>query len=359
MKDLLVKLGLETIDGYKFVKTLGKGKAALTCLYRKNKKNRVYKFLILPRNEEELESFKYEANINKIITDNNVKCFPKLYTNLTKCDGLPVYYFSIEYIEGETLFDYIEKNPLPWEWEKALIMLGNLSRSLNEISRHNIVHRDIHLGNIMLKKGFSLGKNFFDANEDIVIIDIGCCKDNFYDLCMQNYSEAYREPEHIRHFAALSAWSPEFLTDPANVDLTHDSWALGIIFYQLLTGNYPFTIKNFGELYEKVVTNYQIEFDELEKKNIPNEIISISKNLLNQNPRFRYSTKAITNVCDAIINRNLLSKSEEMIEFILQSGGDAWICLTCHNIVIPDGSRCPKCGRISDEWYPWYDYEML
>jgi len=230
MKSIIKKLGLETIDGFKFKKTLGKGKAGLTCLYSNDEENRVFKFLISPRNEEEFERFKYETNINNMITDYNVKCFPKSYSNLKQHDHLPIYYFSMEYIEGKTLWDYLKNRPTPWEWEEALIMLGNLSRSLNEISRYSIVHRDIHPGNIILKNDFSPKKDIYNANEDIVLIDIGCCKDNFYDLCIQNYADdKYNEPEHIRHFGALYSWSPEFLQDPANVGIEHDSWALGVI----------------------------------------------------------------------------------------------------------------------------------
>ena len=57
MEILLKKLKLDVIDGHKFKKLLVGGKMGTVALYSKNKKDFVVKFLIAPRNDDELGRF--------------------------------------------------------------------------------------------------------------------------------------------------------------------------------------------------------------------------------------------------------------------------------------------------------------
>ena len=61
---LLERLGLLEIDGYRFKSSLGGG-SALSSIYEKADEKVVFKFLIAPRNEIELERVKLEYSVLK------------------------------------------------------------------------------------------------------------------------------------------------------------------------------------------------------------------------------------------------------------------------------------------------------
>jgi len=93
-----------------------------------------------------------------------------------------------------------------------------------------VIHRDIKPENIML-----------NHNNEAVLIDFGVC-------CTAPSSAASRKKQHHRNMGTLMFYSPEMLNPPKDeagehIEIDgrlHDIWALGVSFYWLLTGKYPF-----------------------------------------------------------------------------------------------------------------------
>ena len=171
----------------------------------------------------------------------------------------------MEFVDGITLSSYIKENPFPWGLNLALKMLGCLTVALSNVSTNFVIHRDIHPGNIILKKGFTLDNYKIGECSDIAIMDYGCFKKFTWGLFKPAQSE---ERDYLRHFGAISSWSPEFLKDPTSVDLGHDIWALGVLFYRMLTNKYPVWGDTFFELYEKLVSNFSLDIASIKKLNI-------------------------------------------------------------------------------------------
>lgn len=123
-------------------------------------------------------------------------------------------YIVMEYIEGVTLREAIQAGKM--SPEKAIAIVPELCDALKTAHRQGIVHRDIKPENILL------------SNEGTVkIADFGIAK-----LLYADESAEYNAG--TRKYMA-----PEQLGGSADVDHRADIYSLGVVFYELLTGEMP------------------------------------------------------------------------------------------------------------------------
>src|SRR3954449_4968094 len=62
------------------------------------------------------------------------------------------YIMVLEYIEGGNFNDWINKNSKNFNWVNKLMTLSNILSGLREIHQKQMVHRDFHTGNILVKR---------------------------------------------------------------------------------------------------------------------------------------------------------------------------------------------------------------
>lgn len=147
-------------DGYKNIKELGSGAYGIVNLVKKNGKKYAMKKIEIqyssynPVNEQ-INSIKNEIKILKRIGKLGVS--PKLHDYYLCKDkkGFAVY-LIMDYIQGETLRDYIKKNNLSQKLKK------NIEEAFKKLNKHGIIHGDEHRGNIMVTE-----------DEEVYIIDFG------------------------------------------------------------------------------------------------------------------------------------------------------------------------------------------
>ncbi|MDJ0764423.1 MAG: protein kinase [Myxococcota bacterium] len=137
-------------------------------------------------------------------------------------------YIAMEFIEGKSLDDEIqEKGPLAWR--RASQIAGQICDSLSDAHSHNIVHRDLKPENVMLcKRG---GKSDF-----VKVLDFGIAKMLEDDGTDQR--QALTKTGMV--FGTPQYMSPEQIRGE-KVDHRSDIYSLGVILYQVLTGQLPFT----------------------------------------------------------------------------------------------------------------------
>ncbi len=137
-------------------------------------------------------------------------------------------YIAMEYVAGETLFDYLRKKPQPEFNEIARIMIP-VAKAMATAHR-KVVHRDLKPGNILISdEGVPKVADFGLAIRD----------DQPYPKGEYAGTTSYMSPEQIRR-------------ESDNLHGSSDRWALGVILYQMLTGKYPFTGKG-RELSEAIL----------------------------------------------------------------------------------------------------------
>ena len=130
--------------------------------------------------------------------------------------GEELAYIAMEHLSGGSLRQLIDRGLTP---RQALSLLSQAASGLGEIHRRGIVHRDIKPANLMLR----------DAGV-LVLTDFGVAKRLDQSVNQTIQGEILGTPYYI---------SPE-QADGGEITPASDFYSLGIIFYEMLTGQRPY-----------------------------------------------------------------------------------------------------------------------
>lgn len=145
--------------------------------------------------------------------------------------GIPekdVFYYSMEFIEGITLADLVEKfGPLPDG--RVIMILKQMCNALLEAHGIGLVHRDVKPSNVILSQQSGL-------SDFVKLLDFGLVKDfSDVDVKLTRHDIIAGTPEYI---------SPEAIEAPDEIDHRADIYAIGAVGYFLLTGRPVFQGKS-------------------------------------------------------------------------------------------------------------------
>ncbi len=132
------------------------------------------------------------------------------------------HFISMAYIEGRSLSDLIKNGKLQNE-RHILIAVYKLARALQQAHDRGIVHRDLKPANIMV-----------DKQGEPMIMDFG--------LARKRRAEGEASLTHSGVILGSPAYmSPEQIEgDPESVGPASDQYSLGVVLYEMLTGQLPF-----------------------------------------------------------------------------------------------------------------------
>ena len=133
-------------------------------------------------------------------------------------DGL--YYFLMEFVDGVNLRRLLDTGKLAPE--AALAIVPQICEALQYAHDHGVVHRDIKPENVLL-----------DKEGRVKIADFGIAKlvgREAKDLSLTGEGQIVGTPQYM---------APEQIEHPLQVDHRADLYALGVVFYQMLTGELP------------------------------------------------------------------------------------------------------------------------
>ncbi|GES73309.1 kinase-like domain-containing protein [Rhizophagus clarus] len=108
---------------------------------------------------------------------NEVKAYSRvgLYTKVLSIYGITQkpdtkeYVMVLEYADRGSLTDWVNMNYKDFDWSRKLDKLVYIFQGLKEIHKHQMVHRDIHTGNLLFKTNEDIG------GLDVRISDMGLC----------------------------------------------------------------------------------------------------------------------------------------------------------------------------------------
>jgi serine/threonine protein kinase len=194
------------------------------------------------------------------------------------------FFYVMEYFKMD-LFRYTELSSfIPSD--TVLHLLRSLLEGVSFLHRHNVIHRDLKLENIMLN------------GMEPVIIDFGFC-----------VIQEENGPLLRTYPGSLEYAPPEFLNQVPYRGRLSDVWSLGVVLYLLLYDRYPFWCSSKNEVYSKKeiatkITSQLLTIPSVRSNRDPPELEKGWKQLLRsmlcKSPTNRGSVKGIIESLDRI-----------------------------------------------------------
>ena len=273
----------QTISHYKIVEKLGEGGMGVVYKAEDLKLDRfvALKFLAphLVQDEEGHRRFQREAKAAAALEHANI-C--TVY-EIDEAGGRT--FIAMAYIEGDSLETRIEAGPL--KLKDALDIATQTAQGLQAAHEKGVVHRDIKPANLMITGAGS--------QQLVTIMDFG--------LAQFAGGSKITKPES--RLGTVAYMSPE-QTEGATVDHRTDIWALGVVLYEMISGQLPFK----GH-YDKAVL-YSVMNEDPEplsalRTGVPKELERIANKALAKNPESRYQ-----HVGEMLVDLRELRKQTEL-----------------------------------------------
>lgn len=180
--------------------------------------------------------------------------------------------FTMEYLDGGTLRDFIVKNPKPALAEIASI-LKQLAHGILAIHKLGIIHRDLKPENILV-----------DSTGLLKIADFGIAV-TYEALSHSSSSHSVVKDQIV---GTINYLSPEYV-ERGEFDQRSDIYAFGVIAYELMTGKLPF----YGDSLIDTLTS-RVKFDPISPREVRSEIPRVLSDLalrcMKRRPAQRYLT---------------------------------------------------------------------
>jgi len=137
-------------------------------------------------------------------------------------------YLVMEYLQGHTLADRLRRGRLPID--QVLLYGCQIASALGHVHRHGLVHRDVKPSNVML------------TETGVKLLDFGIAT-GAERLGIEDGDEDGRDPRTLTLAGVLDGtvqyMAPETL-EGLGADARTDIFALGLVLYEMATGNRPF-----------------------------------------------------------------------------------------------------------------------
>jgi serine/threonine protein kinase len=180
------------------------------------------------------------------------------------------HYFTMEFIEGGNLHDFINirKKLSPLEATRCIL---DMSKGLDYALGKGITHRDMKLSNVLM------------STQGVAkLVDFGLAGSE--NITSRGSGET---PQHAIEYATLERWTNAPINDPRS-----DLYFMGTIYYELLTGQPPYPRTRSRDERKQIARYKNIRpIRELEP-NLPRIVVAIVERLMQINPDHRYQRPA-------------------------------------------------------------------
>jgi len=179
--------------------------------------------------------------------------------------GRKFLYYVTEYLEGQTLREWINDHPEP-DMAKVRDILRQLIQGLRSMHRLDMVHQDLKPENIMI-----------DAAGTVKIIDFGSVK-------VASVAEGKQVSHSYIPVGAVDYTAPEYLFYGTG-DNKSDLYSLGAVIYEILTHKLPY-----GKGFSTIRRAKQLDYipATVVNSDVPPWIDAVLKKAVKKDPRERY-----------------------------------------------------------------------
>ena len=251
-----------SIKGYEIYNKIGEGGLGVVFKAKQISMNRLVALKILHKrwlNDEEFKQrFLVEARlVGKLSHQNLIKVY-----DVGREDWK--LYFSMEFVEGETLEDLIEREG-PLDTLQAVNYTLQVLRAINYIKRYEIVHCDIKPSNILLS-----------ADGTAKLGDFGFVKSNI-EIEVTEEGSVLGTPDYIAPEQAMGK----------EIDFRADLYSLGITLYHMVARKPPFD--GTASMIMRSHIRDQLPSPKIHNPNVSDDLVRIINRMTEKNPDDRYS----------------------------------------------------------------------
>ena len=260
---------MSSIEKYNIIKTIGKGGMGRICLAKEKATGKAVAIKYLKnRSDDDLE---FKRNLTRF--QNEIKTLKKVksnyvaeyYDSFLSKDPSHESYIVMEYIEGRTLKNLLNKGKVPLE--EIIDICKQLALGFDATHKAGIIHRDIKPSNILVTE-----HNF------VKIVDFGIAVSE----------ETLKVTRSGNIVGSASYTAPEFL-DLGTPSVKSDIYSFGILIYEMLVGKPPFTASTAKELVFKH-KNQSVPYVSRVNSQIPKSLSNIVKKATVRDSGFRYNS---------------------------------------------------------------------
>ena len=155
----------------------------------------------------------------------NLNMYIVRFYGMTQDPETKNYMMILDYAKNGSLRNYLNTSYNKLNWEDKLKGLNNIIFGLENIHNYKFIHRDLHIGNILV---FPLSAS---------ITDMGLCKPADYNASENTKNSIYGNLPYI---------APEILRGQSYTKAV-DIYSLGFIMSEISTGQRPFDGLEFNE----------------------------------------------------------------------------------------------------------------
>lgn len=256
-------IGQTLNNRYKILSLLGRGGMGEVYLANDEQtKGRVAVKILarqLTSHPEALERFRREAKTLRQVEHPNIVKFIDAFEHDEQ------FVIVMEYVGGGSLFDLLKEGALPIERARQVAL--DLCDALIRAHRLNIIHRDIKPENVLL-----------DENGTPKLADFGVARLNEGTRMTRSGTQV-----GTPHYMPPEAWEGKEL------DAQADIWSLGVMLFEMLSGQFPFDGNTPPMVMNKIFTSELPDLKKL-RKDVPNDLVQIVKRMLAKDKSERYKT---------------------------------------------------------------------
>ncbi len=263
-------IGRKLLNRYQVVEHLGDGSTAT--VYRATdtrlKRNVALKVLLPHVRDTARERFFQEAQAAAQLNHPNIMSIHDV-----EQDG-DNHFLVVEYVEGDALSKFVPTTPI-----KVVELGAQVARALHYAHQHDVIHRDIKPANIKVT-----------PEGQIKIMDLG--------LALPR--EAKRVTAHGMVIGTPAYLSPE-QAQGFELDSRTDIYSLGVVLFEMATGELPFNADDIGALLLQQVKQPPPAPRSLDSS-IPPVLENVILKALEKKPERRYqSASTLANALEAVI----------------------------------------------------------
>lgn len=270
---------------------------------------------ILPEYATNFEILKRIEQEIRILWDLEHKDVVKIYSSYFDKES-ENYYIIMELVDGLNIEQYVEKNgPIPEDLTVKLMI--EILDVMQYVHSKGYIHRDIKPSNIMIRENMSIS-----------LLDFGVARDT-NSSSMTQYgtiigTDGYMSPEQAEGF---------------NIDWRSDIYALGCVFFYMLTGHHAYNTLSSEFETQEAIRNTSFPRLSKYKKNTDERLQLILDHATDKNMLKRYQTcsdfaKALRN---NTIVRDTSSSSTQSSKISVSIG-----CEMCDIIITDPGRRISR-----------------